>query len=85
MCLKVRDDRTHRLGIVLIGRHGKQVVGIDQARIDRLQGVDNRLERGALSAQGLSAFGVGPDRRLLKLTQDLDEPLLLIRNVKDTP
>jgi len=63
----------------------EEVGGVGEAAVQRLDGVDDQFERGALTAEFLRAFGLFPDAGFTQLEFDFLQPVFLVGIVKDTP
>lgn len=61
------------------------LAGIGQALADLVQRQHHVFQRLALASEFLRAFGVVPHRRILRQADDLDQPVMFARVVKDTP
>ena len=75
----------NRVLVVLGGGHFQKVGGVARAGLETLQGVNDRLQRGALPTQLLGAGGIVPDAGLCEFELYLGQALLAIGKVKDTP
>jgi hypothetical protein len=56
-----------------------------EALVERLQAMDDLLERGALAAEALGLLGLVPDRRAFQLAAYFFETFDLLVVVKGTP
>jgi hypothetical protein len=82
--LDVVADGAERGVVTFLARHGEELAGVLEPRVDPVEALHHRLERAALLAQLLGPLGVVPDLRILEGPDDFYEALLLRVVVKDT-
>jgi hypothetical protein len=78
-------DGSDRSFVALGFRELEQLERLVQARLQAIEGADDRFELVALPSELLRALRVGPDRRILEFPQDLGQPFRAALVVKDTP
>ncbi len=86
--LDLADVRLHGAHHALVGvRLGEfeQLGGFVEPGLQLVEGADDRLELGALTAEFLGAVGLAPDGRILEFPQHLGQALAAALVVKGTP
>jgi hypothetical protein len=83
--LDVLGDRIDGLRVTFLHGHVQQVAGVSEPAFKLIDGIYHGLQLRPLATKRLGAILIVPDLGIFEFAQDLDQAVLLLGIVKDTP